>query len=294
MSEPADAEGPPLRGTIRSGAFDLDYVVEGRGRPTLVIGSSVFYPRTFSPGLRRHLRLAFADHRGFARAAGPVAASDFAFDTILADMDLVRERLGFERMVVVGHSGHAYMALEYAKRYPRRVSHLVLIAAGPSQGPAHRELAERHWEEAVCPERKARLERDLALLPADIAADPDRRFVAFCIRMAARSWHDLGYDAGPLWDGVRVNMAGIDHLWGEVFRDIDIRDGIEALAAPVLLALGRFDYLVAPAHAWDPYRASFRDLTVRVFDRSGHTPQLEESRSFDEELLRWMAAHEVT
>ena len=35
-------------------------------------------------------------------------------------------------------------------------------------------------------------------------------------------------------------------------------------------------------------RSSFADLTLRVFDRSSHTPQLEESDVFDAELLRWL------
>jgi proline iminopeptidase len=38
-------------------------------------------------------------------------------------------------------------------------------------------------------------------------------------------------------------------------------------------------------------RPKFRDLTVRVFERTGHTPQLEEPALFDAELLRWIEAH---
>ncbi|MNU02368.1 hypothetical protein D3C72_2460510 [compost metagenome] len=56
----------------------------------------------------------------------------------------------------------------------------------------------------------------------------------------------------------------------------------------MLLALGRHDYLVGPESAWDAYRERFADLTVKVFERSGHTPQLEESDQFDAELLRWL------
>ena len=58
----------------------------------------------------------------------------------------------------------------------------------------------------------------------------------------------------------------------------------------MMLALGRFDYLVAPHFAWEPYRAYFNDLTVRVFDQSSHTPQLEESPLFNTELLQWLSA----
>ena len=292
MSDPENTMGAPTRGTIRSGAFELAYSIEGNGTPAVVIGSAVYYPKTFSRNLRRSLRLVFLDHRGFANVTGDVPISEYAFDVVLADIERARSELGLDRVVIVGHSGHGYMALEYAKRYPQHVSHVVMIATGPSHGAVHVEAAERSWREAVCPERKARLERDMALLPAEIEAAPERRFVTFCVRMGARSWYDHTFDAAPLWEGVHVNMHAFDHLWGEVFRDLDIRQGLHELDVPVFLALGRHDYLVAPYATWDPYRASFRDLTVRVFERSGHTPQFEESALFDAELLEWLSSRD--
>ncbi|MCB5175312.1 alpha/beta hydrolase [Microvirga lenta] len=289
MSDFGHTTGASTRGTIRSGAFELGYSIEGEGPPAIVIGSAVYYPRTFSERLRQSLKLVFVDHRGFARASGDVSAADYAFDTVLADIERVREHLGLGEVIVIGHSGHGFMALEYAKRYSRNVSHVAMIATGPSHGAVHVQATERYWDESVCPERKAQLAADLAKLPAEIEAAPDRRFVAYCVRMGARSWYDYTFDASPLWRDVHVNMPAFDHLWGEVFRDIDIGHGLDALNVPVLLALGRYDYLVAPYATWEPYRESFRDLTVRVFERSGHTPQLEESALFDAELLRWLS-----
>jgi proline iminopeptidase len=286
MLDPKSVE----QGTIQAGPFDLGYRTEGSGRPALVIGSSIYYPRTFSVDLRTSLKLVFVDHRGFGQVVGDVTRSDYELEQVLDDVERVRQHLGLAQVVIVGHSGHAYLALEYAKRYPQSVTHVVLIAAGPSQSAAYLELAEQNWQEAVCPERKARLDADCRQLGAELAAAPERRFITFCLRLGARSWFDPSFDASPLWEGVTVNMDGIDHLWGEVFRDLDIRDGLAELEAPVYLALGRFDYLVAPYAAWQPYRECFRDLTVRVFDRSSHTPQLEESEQFDRELLEWLGA----
>ncbi len=278
------------RGTIRSGRFELAYSVEGDGKPALVIGSAVYYPRVFSQALRQSLKLIFADHRGFAHQLGDVPPSEYALDVVLDDIDLVRRHLGLEKVIVIGHSGHGYMALEYAKRYSQHVSHVVMIATGPSHSAAHDAATEQYWQESVCPERKAKLEGDLAGLPAEIEAAPDKRFVTFCVRMGARSWYDYGFDAAPLWEGVQVNMPVFDHLWGEAFRDIDIAQNLDRLDIPVFLALGRYDYLVAPYATWEPYRSSFKDLTVRVFEKSGHTPQLEESALFDAELLSWLSS----
>lgn len=279
-----------MRGTIRSGYFELAYSVEGQGTPAIVIGSAVYYPRVFSERLRRSLQLIFVDHRGFAKASADLKPEDYILDAVLDDIELVRRHLGHEKVVIIGHSGHGYMALEYAKRYPQHVSHVVMIGTGPSHSAAHHEASERYWQESVCPERKARLASDFAMLPGEIEAAPEKRFITFCIRLGAKSWYDHTYDAAPLWEGVEVNMPVFDRLWGETFRDIEIRQGLDNLDIPVFLALGRYDYLVAPYATWDAYRSSFKDLTVRVFEKSGHTPQMEESELFDAELLEWLSA----
>ncbi|MCA1441564.1 alpha/beta hydrolase [Ensifer sp. IC4062] len=275
-------------GHLRSGPFELGYRIEGSGPPVLVIGSAVYYPRTFSAALRQHLRLVFVDHRGFAPVRGKLSTVEASFEAVIEDIDRMRAHIGLERFAILGHSGHGYMALEYAKRHPDRVSHVVMVATGPSHSPRHMAAADRLWAETVAPERKAIFEREMALLGSDIAERPDERFKSLLIRLGAKSWYDAAFDARPLWEGVTVNNLVFDHLWGEVFRDIDIRPGFDRLKMPILLALGRFDYLVAPPSTWDEYRADVSDLTIRLFERSGHTPQLEESGAFDDALLEFL------
>ncbi|ANK71776.1 MULTISPECIES: alpha/beta hydrolase [Ensifer] len=275
-------------GSLGAGPFDLGYRIEGSGTPLLVIGSAAYYPRTFSQALREKLRLIFIDHRGFAPARTNYAAGDIGFETVLDDIERMRAHLGLERFAILGHSGHGYMALEYAKRHPERVSHVIMVGTGPSHSARHMALADRIWEETVSPTRKAIFAREMAKLGDDITARPEERFKALLIRLGAKSWHQPDFDATTLWRDVTANNAVFDHLWGEVFRDINIRKGLNRLAAPVLLALGRSDYLVAPAFSWDEYRADFTNLTVRLFEQSGHTPQLEESDLFDEALLSFL------
>ncbi len=80
-------------------------------------------------------------------------------------------------------------------------------------------------------------------------------------------------------------MPIIDRYWGEIFRDIDITDNLKNFDIPVLLCLGKFDYLVAPFYSWHKIRDKFKNLKIRFFEKSGHTPQLEEAELFDQEVL---------
>src|SRR6266540_5205755 len=60
-----------------------------------------------------------------ARRGAPV--SSMTWENLTADADALREELGFERWAVLGHSFGGHVALEYALRYPGRVSRLVLL-----------------------------------------------------------------------------------------------------------------------------------------------------------------------
>jgi proline iminopeptidase len=116
----------------------------------------------------------------------------------------------------------------------------------------------------------------------------DQAFVRGYIRNAARTWFNPRFDCTPLWQDVTVNMDMFGYVWGKVFSDIDVTDGLQTLDRPVFLALGRYDFIVAPPSSWDPIKASFQNLTIQIFERSGHTPQFEESELFDERTLSWM------
>ena len=279
-------------GSIDAGGFKLRYRIEGAGAPTIVIGSERYYARAFSQQLREHLRLVFLDHRGFAQAPRDVAPASFELETLVDDIERARQELGLGRVAVIGHSGHSYMALEYGKKYPTNVSHVVMIGIAPDLSASSAEAAERYWQESVSPERKALFEANLQRLPDDeLAKLPlSERFSATYIRNGAKIWFDPKFDSTPLWEGVEVNEV-FERVWGEVFPAIDITKGLDAMDRPVFLALGRYDFLVAPPSSWDRVRPAFRNLTVRIFERSGHTPQLEEPELFDAELLAWMASN---
>jgi proline iminopeptidase len=277
-----------LTSHVYSSGFKLQYIVEGNGAPTIVVGSSLYYSRTFSNNLRNSLKLVFFDHRGFSPPHDCKDTSLYQLDSLVDDIELVRKELGFDKVIVIGHSGHAFMALEYAKKYPANVSHVVMMCIGPSYSQEGHLASLRYLNDSVCPERKAALAKNLARLPQEIEAAPERAFITYCLLMGPKSWFDYNYDATKLWEGVEVNMVMFDYVWGEVFRDIDITENLDKLLSPVLLALGRYDYLVPPAYMWESVRDKFSNLTIRIFEKSSHAPQFEEPELFDKELSEWL------
>ncbi|WP_460670224.1 alpha/beta fold hydrolase [Larkinella ripae] len=278
-------------GSVDIQGFRLNYRIEGAGVPALVIGSAVYYPRTFLGDLRQQLQLIFIDHRGFVPApAGLWQDDDFSLAVLLNDIEIIRKALMLERFIVIGHSGHAFLALEYAKKYPQHVSQIVMIGASPDYSAATTQARWAYFAKEATPERKTAFEQSMAQLPERLAADPDRRFVQLCLCAGPASWFDYRFDATALWEGVYTNMPVIDHVWGVVFRDIDITAGLAQLDIPVFLALGRYDYLTGLPFLWEEVQARFNDLTIRIFEESAHTPQFEEPDAFNRALLAWITA----
>jgi proline iminopeptidase len=281
-------------GTVDISGFKLNYLVEGEGIPVMLIGSTVYYPRVFSAMLKKHLQLIHVDHRGFVPPPfNDLDNSAFDLDVIIEDFEAVRKHLGLENFIVMGHSGHAFMALEYAKKYPQHASSIVLIGVTPDYSDATDKAADGFFEKVASPQRKNAFEKGMSQLPAMIAADPEKRFISFCLAAAAKSWFDYAFDATSLWEGLYTNMQAIDYIWGLVFRDIDITKGLEDFERPVYLALGKYDFLTGPTELWSEVKKHFKDITIKIFEESAHCPQYEESELFDDRLLNWLSEKHI-
>ncbi|OMF27141.1 alpha/beta fold hydrolase [Paenibacillus peoriae] len=274
--------------TVISDGFELKYAITGNGRPILVIGSSVYYPRFFSDHLYKKFQFIFLDHRGFAKPTRALKLEDYTLDKVINDIETARQCLNLNEFIILGHSGHAFMALEYAKQYPDYVQKVVLLNSAPTNSQERQRRSASFFYETASPERKERFEKDIVLLEEDIKRDPDRRFVHMCIRMGAQSFYDYAYDAAYTWNDVYTNMPIIDYLWGEAFGNMNLIQSLADIHKPVFIGLGRYDYLVAPVSLWDRVDDTYENVKKVIFEHSGHNPMFEEPHYFDQTLAKWI------
>jgi proline iminopeptidase len=278
------------RRTAADGGVVLRCVAEGAGIPALVIGSSRYYPRTFSRGLRGSLRFGFMDLRHFSGAGAAHRAVEVSLDTYADDIDAARVSLGFERMVLIGHSHHGNLALEYARRHPSRVSHLVLIGSPPCNVERTRAAGARYWQEFASAHRKAVLRHNWSVLGEEVlrAMSPEQAFVARYVADGPKYWYDPGYDASALWRDVAIDLDLVT-AFRSFFTEYELCWDAALLQTPALVVMGRHDYVV-PHVLWEDFLPPLRNVTFRLFEHSGHTPQLEQPGLFDRVLLEWLAA----
>lgn len=263
--------------------FSLNYEIRGKGPAVLVVGSHIYYPRVFSKQLEEHLQLIYMDQRAFASKEGEVKASDFTLEKLVQDIERLRQALALDKITLIGHSIHAFFVLEYARKYPEHVNRLVLSASSPFAGNRLFLAANQYFEESVDPLRKKQLAANSEWAIEQKSEDP---FVGRMLQLGPMLWYDPAFDASNLWKGVALDPLGSHLIWNQLFSDYEL-SSFDQLETPVLLLLGRYDYF-NPPHLWEGYRSKFKDLTLRIFEKSGHTPSFEESESFNSELLRWL------
>jgi proline iminopeptidase len=288
---PETASTQPIAGSVSVDGAQLHYVVEGQGHPTLVVGSSTYYRRTFGQPFKKLLRCAFLDHRGFTPGATTGAQDHYTIDLITDDVEHVRRALGWDQVVVYGHSIHGLMALEYARRYPAHVSHVVMEGTPATFGGEEFSQAVQDIWDTATPERKARLERNRLGIEERLQGMSGAEvMVANYVANGPKLWADPTYDSSPLWDGVGINVELFNQIYGSIFGGYDVVTRQPPVTAPIFVAMGRHDYAV-PFTTWDERRRSIGDLTFVLFEQSGHTPHLEVPEHFAEELARWLGQH---
>jgi proline iminopeptidase len=280
----------PIQGLVEVGGSRLEYVVEGQGKPCLVIGSSVYYPKTFSQDLRRHLRMYFVDMKWFAADYVPENLDSVSIPTIVEDVEAIRRELGLEQPMIIGHSIHGTIAMEYVKKYADRVSSLVVIGS-PSQfgNTTFAQKADALWETASAERKEIQTQNWGRITELDRLSGKEATAAAYN-RSSPQYWYDPHYDANWLWDGMTVHTAVTNHLFNQVFAGYDMFAQAPEIPVPVFVAMGKYDYVI-PYTLWETSYANMPDYTLVLFDKSGHTPQLEEWERFDEELLNWIKKH---
>jgi proline iminopeptidase len=263
---------------------ELFYTKRGRGRPCLVLTAvgTAPYERQMPERLGDHLEIVFVDLRGSGRSSGN--PPDLTFDRIAQDLDAVREHLGAERVAVLGHSILGVLAIEYAKRCPANVSHVVTVGT-PPRGDMKWLLAQSQafFEEDASEERKALLRANLARLGQG-SSPRDAVFAQTPMR-----FYDPRFDAAALFAGASENTATLWHVMSTLTPAWDVRAEAASLRTPILLAHGRYDYAV-PHKLWNGVAEAIPSATRRLFERSGHQPFVEEPERFVATVTDWMGS----
>jgi pimeloyl-ACP methyl ester carboxylesterase len=224
-------------------------------------------------GLADQFRLVFYDHRCNGRSAGSPVSS-MTWENLTADAEALRERLGFDRWAVLGHSFGGQVALEYALRYPDSLSHLILVDTGGSEwwprdnaprllaGRGYRrstvELVRRFYAGRIAPNE---------MLPAMLRFGRAYYYRGRGLRQLARAalrgeWR------------TKVRPEALVQGGRELSDGWSVMDRLGEITVPTLVIAGRDDFLFPPEHQV-ALADGLADGRLHIVERAGHNPHSE-------------------
>ncbi len=108
----------------------------GQGQPIIVLhGGPDFNHSYLLPDMDRlsnSFRLIYYDQRGRGKSVGNVQPEDVSIESEIDDLEGLREYCQLDAIAVLGHSWGGLLAMEYAIRHPKRVTHLILMNTAPA------------------------------------------------------------------------------------------------------------------------------------------------------------------
>jgi proline iminopeptidase len=225
------------------------------------VGLDHSYLRPWHDPLADQARVIYYDHR-WNGSSERVGEPDIAMWA--ADAAGLLDHLGLARATIYGHSYGAWLALAFAARHPDRVSRVVLSAASPAFDYVDTVMANAQRKNPAC---AAKVAAGFASLPAK-----DEDLAALWGEILPLYFHgaprpDVLAQTRYSAHGFAVGMAAL-----QGFTTVD---QLPAMQVPMLILVGRDDYITPPEQA---QRIAGLAPNARVVElaQSGHFPFVEE------------------
>ena len=222
--------------------------------------------------------LIFYDHRCNGRSEG-ADVSSMTFENLTADADALRQALGFDQWAVLGHSFGGNVAVEYALRYPQRLSRLILMNTGGDQWWVNQNAPELLAKRGF---RASAVEAARRFYNGQIT--PDEYLPTFMKFMSAYSYHNsLLYHPSLLTLASKVGLGPPMKLrpetlifgYGQMLQGWTVMDRLGEIRMPTLVLAGRHCHLFPPEH-----QAILADripkARLELIECAGHNPQMEQ------------------
>jgi pimeloyl-ACP methyl ester carboxylesterase len=225
----------------------------GRGDPALLgisgsFGTWEVWQPPFEALSADHRTIAF-DHFGTGQTRVPPEV--VTFEHQIALVRALLDVFGVNRAVLAGDSSNTAVAIEVARRWPDRVSALVLVSGGIDYSPSEPVL------------------QFAASLRRDFEATMDF-FVPLCLPE-----DDKGHLRQWLRDIIGRTGGERAARLVESFYDVNVRDSLGEVRVPTLVLHGALDALpTSPVAAAEEMAERIPNARLLVLDDAGHVPTL--------------------
>jgi proline iminopeptidase len=263
----------------------VTYFIEGEGMPCIVCADAIIQSNCLSNNLKKNFKFIFAESRLSSYYKEQKNYSNITMDSIVDDIEILREKLGYDKIYVLGHSIIGLIALEYGRKYPQNTIGVIMINTPPYFHNNYMDFVRSNFKANASEGRRRLYEMNnekLKKINKDSLTGTEIAILEETANVPIK-WCDSVYNITPLVHNMLVNTEGWNHFFSFI-QDYKITKS--EIKVPIFLSLGSFDFMV-PQSLWNEYINKFPTLTVKRFKKSGHFPQVEEQELFDKQLLDW-------
>jgi len=280
----------------------LFHFSEGAGKNVLMIHGGPGMPAHSAwPGLKPltpSYRFVYYDQRGCGRSSRPIdkftspnfgenmqaLARALGVRVQTGDIEKIRQVLGDDKLILIGHSFGGFLASLYASEYPDRVKALILVAPAevlvmPAADGGLYERMKTMLPEAMRPEYGAFLGRYFNYGAIFRRSEDDLRTLnAEFGRYYRAAAEARGMKMPP--EGEIQDQGGwmVHALFLSMGRQHDYRDALKKVSAPVLVVHGEKD--VQPEAASRLYAETFPNARLAVVKNAGHFSFIDQPEEF--------------
>ena len=263
---------------------ELFYETSGNGIPLMLMhggmGPDHTYFRPWFDALGDVASLIYYDHRSGGRSSRVESFDGISHDTLTADADRLRAYLGYDQMVLLGHSYGGMLALEYALRYPEHLAGLILCCTAPAWD-YDAELVENSEARGTPEILAARDALHVLPLPSDEV------FGDLWDRIQPLYFHRPHPAEMQAMHEKMTYSASAYHLSEILLADFNLDDRLPEIKTPTLIVVGADDWVTPMSQAIRMQR-QLPNATTLVFKESGHYPFIEEHEKFTSSVGAWL------
>jgi proline iminopeptidase len=245
----------PRESHIPVGNAELYSREVGQGTEIIVLhGGPDFDHSYLVPDLDRlsdSFHLIYYDQRGRGRSADRVQPEDVTLASEIADIEKVRQYFHLDSVVLLGHSWGTVLALEYALRYPERVSRMILMNPAPASTADYKQLR-TEWLEKRPEDMEQR--KTISASAAYKEGDPDAVTAYYRIHFKAALARREDYEmiiarlrASFTKEGILKSRAIEARLMNDTWSspDYDLLPKLKSLRIPTLVISGDHEFIPA-------------------------------------------------
>jgi pimeloyl-ACP methyl ester carboxylesterase len=211
---------------------------------------------------------------------GSDPADDYALASYVADLEALRERLGVERLNLLGFSHGGVVAMAYAAAFGPRVRRLVLadtlaVWGAEAEAAMQRGIEARAGEPWFADAQKAIEEEQAGEFSSaeELVANLRRQIPLYFHRWEGNE------QAGRRLAADFAHAEPLHHFNTVEFPSLDLRAELRSIEAPTLVVAGEDDFIAGPACAEAIVR-ELQDVRSVTVPASGHFVYVEQPDAF--------------